>query len=280
MSHHEESISNRDYDRLCGLIHSEAGIRLGPDKKTMLEVRLRRRLKALNIDSFASYCDYLFGRQGMKEEIVSFIDVLTTNKTDFFRESQHFDYLVRTVLPEMTAALAGRPLLVWSAGCSTGEEPYTLAIVLSEYAEKHPAFQFRILATDVSTKVLEKAAAGVYTAEIVEPVPMALKRKYFMRSRDASSNRVRVVPELRRLIEFQRLNFMDAEYAAAQPSDAIFCRNVLIYFDRPTQERILRSLCRYLMPDGYLFVGHSETLHDMKLPVRAVAPTLYRKIHG
>ena len=153
-----------------------------------------------------------------------------------------------------------------------------MAMVLSEYAGSHPGFRFRILATDISTAVLEKAQLGVYSSSCVAPVPPAMKHKYLMRSRE--SDRVRIVPEVRRLIEFRRLNFKEADYGIAEAFDAIFCRNVLIYFDRATQEGILRKLIQNLTPSGYLFVGHSETLHDMDLPVMPVAPALYRKAHA
>jgi chemotaxis protein methyltransferase CheR len=278
MSHHDESLSSRDYARLCELIYQEAGIHLGGGKHTMLEARIKRRLKALELNSYGDYCDYLFGQQGRKEEIVHFIDVVTTNKTDFFREPRHFDFLAETALPELTSQNGGRPLLIWSAGCSTGEEPYTLAIVLSEYAQTHPSFRFRILATDICTTVLAKAEMGIYSNEVVGPVPTALQRKYFMRSRDSSAGRVRIAPELRRLIEFRRLNFMDAHYGLSEKADAIFCRNVIIYFDRPTQQSILNKLARNLVPRGYMFVGHAETLHDMDLPLTPVAPALYRRL--
>jgi chemotaxis protein methyltransferase CheR len=173
-----------------------------------------------------------------------------------------------------------RQFLIWSAGCSTGEEPYTMAIVLSEYAQAHPGFRFRILATDISRLVLEKAELGVYPDDTVAPVAPVLRRKYFMRSREPGSGKQRVVPELRRLIEFRRLNFMDADYGVQEKVDAIFCRNVIIYFDRPTQQRILQRLSNCLIPGGYMFVGHAETLHDMNLPLTPVAPALYRRIDG
>jgi chemotaxis protein methyltransferase CheR len=169
---------------------------------------------------------------------------------------------------------------VWSAGCSTGEEPYTLAMVMSEYAGTHPGFRFRIMATDISNPVLEKAAKGVYSNVDVRPVPAALKTRYLMRSRDRGSDRVRIVPELRRLVEFRRLNFMDDDYGIAEKAQAIFCRNVIIYFDRVTQQRILRNLTGHLEPGGYLFVGHAETLHELDLPLVPVAPALYRKTDG
>jgi chemotaxis protein methyltransferase CheR len=277
----EESISAGNYSRLCELIYREVGIRLGDEKKTMLELRVKRRLKALEMESYSSYCDYLFSRKGMERELISLIDVVTTNKTDFFREPGHFSSLVERVLPQLnTQHDAGRPILVWSAGCSSGEEPYTLAIVLSEYGLTHPGFRFRILATDVSTTVLAKAELGVYSTDVVSPVLPPLRRKYFMRGRDNHSDRVRVVPELRRMVEFRRLNFMDNDFGIDERFDAIFCRNVIIYFDRATQERILKKLANYLRPRGYLFVGHSETLHDMDLPLAPVEPALYRRTDG
>jgi chemotaxis protein methyltransferase CheR len=278
MTAHDETLSSRDYARLCELVYAKAGIHLGPGKRTMLEVRIKRRLKALNLNSYGQYCDYLFAHKGLEEELVPFIDVVTTNKTDFFREPRHFSFLVERALPDLALANpGGSPLLFWSAGCSTGEEPYTLAIVLSEYALAHPGFRFRILATDISTTVLAKAEMGVYARDVVAPVPSALQHRYFLRSRDRASEKLRVVPELRRLIEFRRLNFMDSDYGMTERIHAIFCRNVIIYFDRPTQERILQKLSHYLAPRGYLFVGHSETLHDMSLPLVPVAPALYRR---
>jgi len=277
MSVHDENMSTRDYKRLCDLIYAEAGIRLGSEKKTMLEARIKRRLKALDLSSYSQYCDYLFGRHGLKEELVPLIDEVTTNKTDFFREPRHFNFLVEKALSELTAG-DGRPLLVWSAGCSTGEEPYTLAMVLSEYGLTHPGFRFRILATDISTNVLAKAEMGVYSTDAVSPVPARLRRKYLMGSRNPDSNRVRIVPELRRLIEFRRLNFMDDDYRISEKADAIFCRNVIIYFDRQTQQQVLRKLTQRLVPRGYMFVGHAETLHDMDLPLAPVAPALYRRV--
>ena len=153
-----------------------------------------------------------------------------------------------------------------------------MAIVLSEYALTHPGFRFRILASDISNPVLAKAELGVYTNEVVAPVAPLLRKKYFMRSRDRGSNQVRVTPELRQTIEFRRLNFMDSHYGLSERADAIFCRNVIIYFDRPTQERILKKLSHNLVPSGYMFVGHAETLHDMNLPLAPVAPALYRRV--
>ncbi|HEY1802918.1 MAG TPA: protein-glutamate O-methyltransferase [Terracidiphilus sp.] len=277
--HHDEFISASDYSRLCDLIYSEAGIALGAQKKIMLEGRIRRRLKALKLDSYRDYCGYLFSDRGLKDELIHLIDVVTTNKTDFFREPGHFEFLTSRQLPERAESNAGRkPFSIWSAGCSSGEEPYTLAIVLSEYELGHPGFCFNILATDISTTVLEKAALGIYSTEVVRPVPKALQARYFMRGREPGSNRVRVVPELRRQIEFRHLNFLDSDYGTGERFDAIFCRNVIIYFDRPTQQTIVERLTRRLLPGGYLFMGHAETLHELDLPVEQVAPALYRRV--
>jgi len=235
-------------------------------------------LRSLHLNSSAEYCDYLFGPQGQKEEIASLLDVVSTNKTDFFREPDHFEFLAQKALPDLMARNdSGRPLLVWSAGCSSGEEPYTLAIVMSEYALSHPGFRFHILATDLSHTVLAKAHKGIFNKDVVRPVPAGLQRKYFMRSRDPESHHMRIVPELRQAVEFARLNFMDADFGLTQKADAIFCRNVIIYFDRGTQEKILQKLAAHLAPRGYFFVGHSESLHGMDLPLSAVAPALYRK---
>ncbi len=244
----------------------------------MLEGRLKRRMAALNLASYREYCEYLFAGNGPDaEELVHLIDAVTTNKTDFFRERTHFDFLVAKALPDLTARHgSARELRFWSAGCSTGEEPYTLAMVLNEYRQSHPSFRFRVLATDISTTVLEKAERGVFHSEVVAPVPPGLRQKYFMRSRDRGADLLRVVPELRDMVEFRRLNLIE-EFGMSELSDAIFCRNVIIYFDRPTQERLFRKLSGQLTDGGYVFVGHSENLHHMDVPLAPVAPALYQK---
>ena len=279
MTPHSDGLSAHDLERLRRLVYQQSGITLSPEKKLMLEGRLRRRMSRLNIGSYRQYCEYVFDGAGHEaEELVHLIDVVTTNKTDFFRERVHFDFLAATALPELTAQASGRPLLIWSAGCSTGEEPYTLAMVLNEYRQSHPGFRFRILATDISTAVLEKAARGVFHSDVVRPVPREMLRRYFMRSRDPDSGLLRVVPELRETIEFRYLNLME-EFGLTEPTDAIFCRNVIIYFDRPTQERLLTKFSRQLVAGGYLFLGHSESLHQMDIQLSPVAPALYRKDH-
>jgi len=275
-------ISERHFKLLGEFIQSEAGIKMPPAKKTMLEARLQRRLRALGMDSFDEYCDYLFGDEGGHDEVVDMIDVVTTNKTDFFREPSHYGYLVDHALPEMMRLYntgQRKPFAVWSAGCSTGEEPYTLAMVLADFAHGHEGFKFFILATDISTQVLEKAAVGIYDASKVEDVPPEMKTRYLMRSKDRSIRKVRIVPELRALVSFRRLNFMSEDFGMREKMDMIFCRNVIIYFERRTQEKLLNRLCSHLVPGGYIFMGHSETLHGLNVPRYPVAPTVYRLPH-
>jgi len=273
-------MSEKCFATFGSFIEKHCGIKMPPVKKTMLEGRLRKRLRLLGMNSYEQYADYVFGRDGSGSEMVQMIDAVTTNKTDFFREPSHFDYLVGTVLPafmtrDRECGRAG--LRLWSAGCSTGEEPYTLAMVLSDYAERNPQLSYSILATDLSTRVLAAARDAIYSEDKIYPVPMQMRRKYLMRSRDRASRLVRVVPALRQRIAFRRLNFMQADFGIANPMYVIFCRNVVIYFDRRRQERLLNKFCRHLGPGGYVFMGHSETLSGMDVPLVQVAPTVYKK---
>jgi len=276
----EGGLSNGDFARLSRLIYDACGIKMPDVKRTMLEARLGRRLKSLGLHSFGEYCDYLFSREGMERELVVMIDLVTTNKTDFFREPQHFDHMLLKVLPEWASNgsnLSERKLKVWSAGCSTGEEPYTLAMVLNEFALECPGFDYSVLATDISTRVLETAMRAVYEEEKIEPLPQPLKRKYLLRGKDRSSGLVRIVPEIRAKVRFRRLNFMDSDFGITDKFDIIFCRNVVIYFDRPTQEKLLSKFCTHLATDGYIFMGHSETLNGLDVPLAMTHPTVYRK---
>jgi chemotaxis protein methyltransferase CheR len=276
----DEKLSDGDFGRLSRLITTVCGIRMPPQKKTMLQSRLQKRLRGSGIGSLTEYCKYLFTPDGMKSELVNMIDVVTTNKTDFFREPEHFDLLRKNVLPELMnerGAGTRKPLEVWSAGCSTGEEPYTLAMVLGEFAEMYEGFRYSILATDISTKVIEKARVGIYKSDIVAPVPLEMKKRYLLRSKDKSRQLVRVAPELRACVRFKRLNLMDESYMLKESFDVIFFRNVLIYFDKPTQEVLLNRICGHLKSGGFIIIGHSETLHGLNVPLVQIVPTVYRK---
>ena len=273
-------ISDKDYERLSRLIYCECGIKMPPTKKVMLEARLRKRLRVLGLPTFGRYCDYLFSKEGLEDELISMIDVVTTNKTDFFREPKHFDFLAAVALPQLISLYGAgvkRGLNIWSAGCSTGEEPYTIAMVLSEFRHVHPPLEFMILGTDISTKVLERAAKAVYKMERAETVPAPMKKKYLLRSKDRDKNLVKIAPEVRHHVSFRRLNFMAEDFQMREPMDIIFCRNVIIYFDRPTQEKLLNRLCDHLVPGGYIFMGHSETLSGLRVPLVSAGPTVYRK---
>ncbi len=274
-----QELSQASFARLAKYITDELGIKMPESKASMIQSRLLRRVRELGLSSVEQYGEYFF-ETAHAEEREQFINAITTNKTDFFREPLHFEFLTRTVLP----SLAGNPsnrfgwrLKVWSAGCSSGEEPYTLAMVLSEYVLANSGFDYAILATDVSTRVLEQARSGIYPESAIVPVGPDLRRKYLWKSREKSDALVRVVPELRRRITFHELNFMDEDYSIRDIFDVVFFRNVMIYFDRPTQEAVISKICRNLAPGGYLFVGHSESLNNMDLPLIAVAPTIYRK---
>lgn len=275
-------LSQKEFRILAGFIESELGIKMPDIKKTMVEARLQKRLRVLRMRSFEDYCRHVFSPEGEQDELIHMIDVVTTNKTDFFRESGHFDYMVKETLPTLIkdfGAGTRRPLGVWSAGCSTGEEPYTLAMVLSDYKETIGRnFRFFILATDISTRVLHVAQKGVYEESKTEAVPQNMKKSYLLRSKDRTKGVVRIVPELRELVHFRRLNFMDEDFGFREKMDIIFCRNVIIYFDRHTQEKLLNKFATHLNPGGYLFMGHSETLSGMNLPYRPVGPTVYRKV--
>jgi chemotaxis protein methyltransferase CheR len=268
-----------DFDRVAGFVHQLAGIKMPRAKHAMVEARLRRRVAATGAASFAEYCARVLDEGGDGPETVQLVNALTTNKTDFFREPEHFRILAEQVLPGLW--LPHRRLKVWSAACSTGAEPYTLAMVLSEFARERGmpggAMNPAILATDISTEVLGVARLGIYPVEQIAPVPPALRKRYLLRARDPARETVRVVPALRAMARFGRLNLMGAHYDVDRDIDVIFCRNVLIYFDREGQAAVLRRLCDHLRPNGVLVLGHSETLSGLDLPVSVIGHTMFRR---
>jgi chemotaxis protein methyltransferase CheR len=273
----DDRLSKRNFEALSRYIYDYSGIKMPITKITMLEGRLRRRLRATGIGTLDAYCEYLFKQNGLATESTYLIDAVTTNKTDFFREPKHFEYVEQVVLPEMLAA-GHKKLRVWSSACSTGAEPYTMAMVLQEFASANREVDYRILATDLSTDVLQAAQRGVYPRDMVAPVPKSIQQKYVMVARERGRTDVRISARLRSKVGFARLNLMDDSYPVGDPMHMIFCRNVLIYFDKVTQAKVLTRLCDCLMPGGYLFVGHSESVTGIPLPVKQVANTVFRKI--
>ncbi|MDY6969539.1 MAG: protein-glutamate O-methyltransferase [Spirochaetota bacterium] len=274
-------MSDVEFKKFSDFIYTECGINLPPAKRIMLTARLNKRLRALGMNSFSDYYNYVLSPKGYDEELSCMIDVVTTNKTEFFREAAHFDYLVNYVLPELIESKRFRltsRINIWCAGCSTGEEPYTLAIVLSEFFNSNKKGKFSILATDISTQVLGIARGAVYNEDTLRSVSDELKRKYIMRGKGSKEGACRIVPELRNCITFKRLNLMDKDFGIRTMMDIIFCRNVVIYFDRETQRELFRKFYSQLTPGGYLFIGNSETLHGINDQFESVAPTVYRKL--
>lgn len=275
-----QRLSDNDFRKLSRFIEETVGIRMPENKRIMVEGRLNKRLRILEIGSFEEYLEFTFSPEQRSGELILMIDAITTNKTDFFRESDHFDFMMNTLLPEQYQNKgwgAATPLRVWSTASSTGEEPYTIAIVLEEFSETVPKFSYSLLATDISTYVLESAKKAVYSESRIQPVPQNLRKKYFLKSREREKNLVRIKPYLRRKVAFSRLNLMQQTFPLRHPFEIIFCRNVIIYFDRERQLALLERLYRHLVPGGYLFVGHSETLTGTNIPFETVVPTVYRK---
>jgi chemotaxis protein methyltransferase CheR len=272
-------MTTRDFNRLSEFINSAYGIKMPEAKKVMLECRLQKRLAALNIPSYKEYCEYLFSEQGMLHEMVHMVDAVTTNKTDFFREPSHFDFLTQHVLPELCEGYIGhKEIKVWSAGCSSGEEVYTLAMVLHEFTETVSDTDYHVTGTDVSLTMLAKAVEAVYAEDRIADIPMWLRRKYLLRSRDRSKQTIRINAETRARTDFKRLNLMDDSYDIHNQFDVIFCRNVLIYFDKATQFAVINKLAEKLKTGGYLFLGHSETVSNMQLALTPVQPTVLKKL--
>lgn len=271
-------VGARDFRRLAEYIQTTVGIKMPPTKKTMLEGRLRRRIRALGMASFDQYCAYLFEDGGLDAEAVHLIDAVTTNKTDFFREPDHFRLLARHALPEMADKGWGveRPLAVWSAASSIGAEAYSMAMLLADFAQARHGFDFSILGTDICTEVLSIAAMGIYPESMIDPVPMEMRRRYVRRARDANAGTVRMVPALRSRVHFARINLIEGPYDLDATFEIIFCRNILIYFDRPTQRSVMTNLVRHLRPGGYLFIGHSESLSGFDLPLQQMATTVFK----
>lgn len=276
----DDHLSALDFSRIAKLIEGEAGIKLPPGKRLMVEGRLRKRMRALGQADFAAYCDMLFKQGGLERELTHLINAVTTNKTDFFREAEHFDFLVAEMVPSLLKARERNPLLkVWSAASSTGAEAYTLAMVLDELAAERSDFRFAILGTDISTAVLAQGRRAVYSAEMIAPVPPELQARYVMHARRPGARReVRIVPELRRLVRFAHLNLMDQTYPFDRDVDVIFLRNVLIYFEKADQDAVVARLVGHLRPGGYIVLGHSESMIGTSLAVRQVAPAVFQKL--
>lgn len=279
-----DHLTSVDYERISSIISAQIGIRLPPVKQTMVEGRLRKRVRALSLSSFKAYGEYLFRQGGLEHELPHLIDAVTTNKTDFFRESDHFDLLRKEMVPQLLKARRAEvsPLLkVWSAASSTGAEAYTIAMLLADMQAQRRDFRYAILATDVSRSVLKVGHTAIYPAEQIIPVPREMKGRYLMFARQRGvHDEVRIVPELRARVKFDYLNLMDATYPVDRDVDVIFLRNVLIYFEKDDQQAVVKRLMSHLRPGGYLILGHSESMIGTSAGFGQIAPAVFQKGKG
>jgi len=271
-------LSDKTFHKFKEFAYSTCGIKLIDAKKIMVESRLRKRLRQLKLKSFDDYAELLLSLKN-EEELINFINLISTNKTEFFREERHFQLLKQFVLDKIENENQ-KHFNLWSAACSSGEEPYTMAIVMEEIKnlKTKDSISYKILASDISTAVLEKAALAIYDKERLINFDQHLLKKYFMRSKDPSLNLYRVVPELREKINFKRINLKE-NYRIDDYFDFIFCRNVLIYFDRETQLAVVKKLIEKLKTNGYLFLGHSEALFELREILKPIAPSVYLKYY-
>jgi chemotaxis protein methyltransferase CheR len=270
-------MGDEDFRHLATFVEAHLGISMPVSKRTMVVSRLMRRLRVLGMSSYREYCAYLRRPDGALAELLPLSDLITTHKTDFFREPSHFDLLTRKVLPELERRGSPSPA-VWSAGCSSGEEVYTIAMVLADRAEcMGRRFTFSVRGTDVSAACIEKARRAVYQESEVQPVPEGYRKRFLRRSVDSSSPLVRVAPNLRATTHFACLNFMDRTWPTDK-FEIVFCRNVLIYFSEARRLQILKRLCAHTKPHGFLFIGHSESLHGLDLPIEPFAKAIYQKV--
>jgi chemotaxis protein methyltransferase CheR len=272
------SVTPATFNKFQQLIHEETGIWLGEAKMALLCGRLARRLRTLGLERLDQYYD-IVARPEENAERIAMIDAITTNETRFFREPRHFDFLENKVIPQwQTEAQEGRrpkTVRVWSAGCSSGEEPYSLAMLFATHLPPEQGWKTTILATDISTRVLEKARTGVYEIAKSSEIPEAMLKRFMLRGIDKEYGRMKVMPSIQTTIEFRRFNLKEWILPPAERFDAIFCRNVLIYFDNESKIRVVERLAQCLDPHGFFFLGLAENLSGMKTTLRSLAPAIY-----
>ena len=267
-------ISEGDFNDARRMLYESTGISLGETKRQMVISRLARRLRSRECSGYGEYLRLVRTEGEGSPEWQEFINCLTTNKTDFYRESHHFDFLAEHLIPSIRAS-GRRKLRIWSAGCSSGEEPYTLAITLREACPASENWELEILASDIDSNVLAHAARGVYEAERAADIPATLLRKYFLKGRGRHEGTVAAKKELKELITFRQINLIEDEWPVNTRFDVIFCRNVVIYFDRPTQETLFKKYYEKLAPGGTLILGHSENIHWMSEHFKSIGATIY-----
>ncbi len=271
---HELTFTDGDFDFIRRLVMERTGISLADHKRELVYGRLSKRLRSLELGSFAQYCAHL---EHHVEELHELVNAITTNLTAFFRESYHFDHLRESVLPELLRSNAeSRRIRIWSAGCSTGEEPYSIAMTVREAVPVNRGWDVKILATDIDTNVIERAKNGIYPEERIKDVPDHHRRRFLSKGSGDNAGKIRVRDDIRDLISFRQLNLME-EWPMRGPFDVIFCRNVVIYFDKPTQRRLFERYANIMQPHGHLFIGHSETLFKVSDRFDLIGRTIYRR---
>ncbi|MDT8445440.1 MAG: CheR family methyltransferase [bacterium] len=270
-------LSLAEFKRFASLAKSQLGLYLPESKITLVEARLQKRIQSLGFRKFGQYADYLATQEGKKKELPVFISKVTTHKTEFLREPEGFLYLVQQAIPQLIQE-GTRPIRLWSAACSSGEEPYSMAMYLAETFGTLDSSRFVLVASDVSEESVEQARRGIYLESQVQNLPIDWRKKYLLRSKKAGQNLVRIAPELRAPIQFMAVNLLHPELNIRGKMQVILLRNVMIYFDRPTRLAILNIICGRLSQNGYLVVGHAESLHGLPLPLKQVNPMVYRRI--
>lgn len=273
-----QQLTDAQFQKFSALVYDKTGIYLKQEKKELLNARLGKRLRATGISSFKQYYEHVI-RDGSGEELVHLIDSVSTNFTSFFRENSHFEMLTNNVLPSFVKEGRGRAkdLVLWSSACSSGEEPYTLGMVMEDFAAHQPGLRYRIMATDISTRVLAHAKRGVYTDDRISKVPKPFLKKFFQKGVGKSAGYVKIKQDLRQKINFERFNLM-GDFPWRDEIDVIFCRNVMIYFNRETQQGLVDRFYQALAPGGYLFIGHSESITSLKHKLIQVDATAYQKL--
>ena len=272
------TLSDRDFQKVSDIVYRLAGINLHAGKRELVLARLSKRIRQLGMNSVGEYLVHV-REQRTQEELITMLDALSTNLTSFWRESQHFDYVVQKTIPAIAARSrqgGDRRIRGWSAGCSTGEEPYGLAMLFLHHLDQADRYDLQVLATDLSTRVLGVARTGIYSAERVKPIPKEIRRRFVEEETTPYGKQYRVSSEVKQHVRFARLNLMD-DWPMKGPFDFVFCRNVMIYFDKPTQARLVKRFCDLLRPGGTLFVGHSESLAGVDHDFRYVRPTVYER---
>jgi len=266
--------TQEDFEYIKKLVHEESGINLSDAKQDMVYSRLARRVRALKIADFKQYCNYLDSHH--QDELVHAINAITTNLTHFFRENHHFDLLKQQIIPEIVKQQPrGKRIRIWSAGCSTGEEPYSIAISLKDALPNYSQWDCKILATDLDTNVIDTCNAGVYDNKRIEPIDERNAKRWFS-PHPSHANRVIIDNELKKDISFKQLNLIN-DWPVKGPFDVIFCRNVVIYFDKPTQQKLFARYYDLLAPSGYLLLGHSEQLGQIQEKFNALGKTSFQK---